>query len=145
MTDLPSPETTARRTTDDQVLPAITYALYLLGLATGGLTSVVGLIIAYAQRDRGGAMSRSHYEFLIRTFWLSIVLTVLLAVIGAVLVLVGLPLSLVLVGIPILAAGWASWVVLLPLVVVWYAVRCVVGVIFLARNEAYPRPRTWLV
>ena len=145
MTDLQSSQPPVRAGSDDQVLPAVAYGLYLLGLATGGLTSIAGLIVAYAQRDRAGPVGRSHYEFLIRTFWLTILISVALAVIGGILLAVGLPLSLLLIGIPLAALGGLSWAVLLPLVAVWYAVRCVVGVIFLARNEAYPRPRTWLV
>lgn len=129
---------------EDQVMPAITYALFLLGLVTGGVTSIVGLIIAYSQRESAGWRNRSHYDFLIRTFWLTLLLTVALAVIGGVLMLVGIPLSIVLVGIPLLALGGLSWLAL-GLIGVWYAVRCIVGVIFLARSEAYPRPRTWLI
>lgn len=129
---------------EDQAMPAITYALFLLGLATGGVTSIVGLIIAYSQRETAGWRNRSHYDFLIRTFWLTLLLAVGLAVIGGVLMLVGIPLSFVLVGIPLVALGGLSWVVM-GLLGVWYAVRCIVGVIFLARGEAYPRPRTWLI
>lgn len=51
---------------EDQVMPAITYALFLLGLVTGGVTSIVGLIIAYSQRESAGWRNRSHYDFLIR-------------------------------------------------------------------------------
>ena len=49
--------------------------------------------------------------------------------------------SLVLIGIPVMALGWmicgAIWI--------WFALRCVVGVIYLARDEAYPRPNAWLI
>lgn len=131
-------------TTEDQVMPAVAYGLFLLGLATGGITSIVGLIIAYAQRDSAGWRNRSHYDFLIRTFWLTVVGAVALAILGGVLMLVGIPLSIVLVGIPLVALGGLSWVAL-GLIGVWYAVRCIVGVIFLARAEAYPRPQTWLI
>jgi len=33
---------------------------------------------------------------------------------------------------------------ILALVGVWFAIRCIVGVIYLARDEAYPRPYTWM-
>jgi uncharacterized membrane protein len=144
MTELPPLEAPARTSSEDQVLPAAAYALYLLGLATGGITSILGLIIAYAQRERAGPTGRSHYDFLIRTFWLTLLATIVLAVAGALLMLIGIPLSIVLVGIPLVALGGVSWV-LMGLVGVWYAVRCIVGVIFLARSEPYPRPRTWLI
>jgi uncharacterized membrane protein len=120
---------------DDRTMPAVTYALYLLAFATG-ITAIVGVILAYVNRDTGGAKMRTHYVFLIRTFWMAIGW----CVVGAVLFAVGLPLSIVLVGLPLLALSWAIW----ALVGVWYAVRLVVGLIYLARGEAYPRPYSLL-
>jgi uncharacterized membrane protein len=122
-------------TTEDRTMPAIVYGLYLLTFATG-VTVFIGLILAYAQQGSAGARTRSHYTFLIRTFWLGIGW----ALLGGVLFLVGLPLSFVLVGIPLLMLSWAIW----GLLGVWYAIRCIIGVIYLARNEPYPRPRSIL-
>ena len=56
---------------EDKVLPAVVYGLYLLGF-TNGLTWIIGLIVAYANRDAAGPINESHYTFAIRTFWLSI-------------------------------------------------------------------------
>jgi uncharacterized membrane protein len=120
---------------EDRTLPAVVYGLYLLGLANG-LTIFIGLLVAYANRPGAGLGMRSHYTFLIRTFWLSIGWFA----IGAGLVMFGLPLSLVLVGIPIVALGWT----ICSLVAVWFAVRVILGVILLARGSAYPRPYAWL-
>lgn len=122
--------------TEDRTMPAVVYGLYLLGIANG-LTILLGLILAYAQRGDAGARMRSHYTFLIRTFWLWIVWVV----IGVVMIFWGAILSLILVGLPILALGW----LILGLVHVWFALRAIVGVIYLARGEAYPRPRSWLL
>lgn len=116
---------------EDRTLPAIVYALYLLGL-THGLTILIGLVIAYVSRDSAGPKMHSHYTFQIRTFWLSIGWFVL----GAAMLLVGVPLSLVLIGIPIVILGG----VICGLAWLWFAVRTVLGVIHLARDEAYPRP-----
>jgi len=119
------------RAAEDRTLPAIVYALYLVGLSHG-LTTVIGLIIAYANRDGAGPVMRSHYTWLIRTFWFSLGGFAL----GAVVLAVGIPLSLILVGIPLVALGGfvmaAAWV--------YCAVRSVIGVIFLARDEPMPRP-----
>jgi len=120
---------------DDRTAPAVAYALYLLGFATG-ITPLIGLIVAYANRSQAGPIAASHYTFLIYTFWL----TIAWFLIGGILVAVGFPLSFVLIGIPAFILGWA----ILALVGVWFAVRCVLGVIYLARGEAYPRPRNWL-
>lgn len=116
---------------EDRTLPAIVYGLYVLGL-THGLTILIGLIIAYVSRDGAGPRMQSHYTFQIRTFWLAIGWFVL----GAAMILVGIPLSLVLIGIPIVLIGGA----ICGLVWLWFAVRTVLGVIYLARDEAYPRP-----
>ncbi|HSV04702.1 MAG TPA: hypothetical protein VLI41_16010 [Phenylobacterium sp.] len=93
---------------------------------------MIGLIIAYANRDGAGPVMRSHYTWLIRTFWFSLGGFAL----GAVVLAVGIPLSLILVGIPLVALGGfvmaAAWV--------YCAVRSVIGVIFLARDEPMPRP-----
>lgn len=123
-------ETTAAPA-EDRTLPAICYALYLIGL-THGLTTIVGLIIAYASRDQAGPKMYSHYTWLIRTFWISLAAFA----VGGVALAVGLILSIVLIGIPIvMAAGLllgAAWV--------YMAVRLAIGIVYLARDEEYPRP-----
>lgn len=120
----------------DRLWPAAAYTLYFLGLCNG-LTILIGLIIAYANRYSPDPGVRSHYEFLIRTFWIGLGA----ALLGAALVAVGAVLSIILIGIPILFVGGA----LLSLLAVWYVVRLIVGAIYLARDEAYPRPTAWLL
>jgi len=133
MTDAPVIETRAE---EDKVLPAVVYGLYLLGF-TNGLTFVVGLIVAYVNRDTAGPINESHYTFAIRTFWLSIAWFL----IGALLLAFGIPLSLLLIGIPMMIAGGA----IIGAVSLWFVVRCVMGIYYLVRGEAYPRPLAWLI
>jgi uncharacterized membrane protein len=121
---------------EDRTMPAVVYALYLLGIVNG-LTVLLGLLLAYANRGHAGTLTRSHYTFLIRTCWLWLAW----AVIGGLLILIGAPLSLILVGLPVFALGW----LIVGLVHVWFAVRAIVGVIYLARDEPYPRPHSWLL
>jgi uncharacterized membrane protein len=121
---------------EDRTFPAIVYALYLIGIVSG-VTVLLGLVLAYIGRDRCGPKMRSHYTFLIRTCWLWIVW----ALIGLALVFWGAIFSLILIGLPFLWLGWAIF----GLIHTWFAVRAIVGVVYLARDEAYPRPRTWLV
>ena len=120
---------------EDRTVPAIVYGLYLLAFATG-ITAIIGLVVAYASRATAGDVARSHYDFLIRTFWMGIGW----ALIGGCLLLFGIPLSLILVGIPLVIVGG----LILAVLGIWFGVRCVLGVIFLARNEPYPRPHSWL-
>lgn len=117
--------------TEDRTLPAVVYALYLIGL-THGLTTIIGLIIAYASRDQAGPRMQSHYIWLIRTFWIGVAAFL----IGLCLFVVSVPLSFILIGIPGLAIGGmlmgCGWI--------YMAVRLVIGLVHLSRGEEIPRP-----
>lgn len=139
MTDTSTPVEPAvlPRAEEDKVLPAVVYGLYLLGFASCAATTVIGLLVAYANRTTAGPINESHYTFAIRSFWL----TIGWFLIGLTLFILGLPLSILLVGIPVVAAG----AMIMGAVGVWFAVRCCVGIYYLVRGEAYPRPRSWLI
>lgn len=121
--------------TEDKTMPAVCYALYLLAFATG-ITAVVGLIIAYAQRSTAGPAMRTHYTFLIRTFWIGLLLAIVAGIAGGVLFAIGAVLTVILIGFPIMALAGLVWAV----AAIWFGVRCVVGLVYLSRGEAYPRP-----
>lgn len=108
---------------DDKTLPVVIYALHIASLVTGGLTSLIGVIIAYISRKDAPAWLASHYEFQIRTFWL----TLLFSVIGLILTPVG-------IGVVVLVA-----------VGVWLVVRCVVGLSTLLKGQPYPTPKAWML
>jgi uncharacterized membrane protein len=120
---------------EDRLMPAVTYGFYLIGLFTA-LPILLGAIIAYVMRGKAGPSARSHYDFLINTFWGSIALWL----VGGLMLLIGIPLSFVLIGIPLALVGWA----VVSLVWCWVLVRLVVGTVYLVRGEAHPRPRAWL-
>ena len=51
----------------------VTYALYAIGLLTAGLVAVAGLVVAYIKRDDvSGTYLRTHYDWLIKSFWWSL-------------------------------------------------------------------------
>jgi uncharacterized membrane protein len=118
--------------TDDKTMPAVCYGLYFLGFATAGLTSVVGVIMAYAQRGLASEAAWTHYTFMIRTFWLGLVWMFL----AGMLMGVGIPLSFILIGIPLVILAKLMF----GLGAVWYGLRLVLGVVHLSRDEPYPRP-----
>jgi uncharacterized membrane protein len=120
---------------EDHTLPTVVYALYLLGLING-LTVVIGLIVAYANRERAGPAMESHYIFQIRTFWIAIAWWV----IACVLLVYGIALAPFLIGIPLLVAGG----LIVAMTHIWFALRAILGLIHVSRGEAYPRPRSWL-
>jgi len=116
---------------EDKTMAVVCYALYLLAFATG-ITAIIGVIIAYTQRPTAGPVMESHYTFLIRTFWIGLVLMVA----GGVVCGVGALLTVILIGFPIMAVGW----LILLAASIWFGIRAILGLVFASRGEAYPRP-----
>ncbi len=67
-------------------------------------------------------MLRSHYQFQIRTFW-----------IGLLYLAIGIPLCMVLIGIPVL--GW--WLL-------WSLIRIIKGIMSVNEYKPIVNPRSWL-
>jgi uncharacterized membrane protein len=118
-------------TVEDRAMPAVIYALYILGLFHG-LTLIIGLIMAYALRGGAGPTNGSHYTYMIRTFWISFIWLA----IGAAIMLVSIPFAFILIGIPFLWLGGmicgGAWL--------WAMVRCIVGAVRLAEGAPIARP-----
>jgi uncharacterized membrane protein len=93
--------------------------------------------MAYANQGSAGPQARSHYAFLIRTFWIGFLWCCVAGMIFG----IGVPLSLILIGIPLLVLAK----IMFGVGAVWYGLRCIVGVIYLAQGEPYPRPQAWLI
>jgi uncharacterized membrane protein len=118
-------------------MPIVIYALYIVALFTGGLSMLLGVVLAYVLRGEAGPAARTHYTFLIRTFWGGAVLIVL----GVAMIMVGVPLLIVLVGLPIIIVG----ALLASVAHIWQLVRCVFGLYHAANGRPYPEPLTPLV
>ncbi len=101
--------------------PTIVSLLYLTSFITGGITSLVGIVLAHiwSGEDHVPWMT-SHYAYLIRTFWIA-----LLASLGA------MVLSFVLIGF-----------LLFPVIAIWVGVRSVLSLIKAQRQEPMPNPET---
>lgn len=100
-----------------KVLPIISWVAMLVGGA------LVGVIIAYIDRGTTTEKYATHYQYLIRTFW-----------IGLLFLLVSFVLSLLLVGFFLMMATG-----------LWYVIRCVKGLVLVIRDEQIDNPSTWLV
>ena len=98
----------------------IVYILYLASLLVG-VTALVGVVIAYVYQGEAPDWLKTHYRFQIRTFWL-----------GLLFGFVGLVLSVILVGYLVFV-----------FTAVWLVVRCVKGLQYAGRREAYPDPVGW--
>jgi uncharacterized membrane protein len=111
------------RFADQDTMPLIVYILYLAHFipVIGQVAAIVGLILAYVERDTAPAWLKTHYTFQIRTFW-----------IGLLYFFISCVLIVVLIGIPLLFAVW-----------IWFIVRCALGIARLLRSEPYPTPESW--
>lgn len=87
----------------------ITYLVFAASIVlTGGLGSLIGVIMAYIKRNEvRGTLYYDHLQFLIRTFWITLIGTV-----------VGGVLSFVLIGL-----------LILPVVAIWHIYRVVFGLV----------------
>ena len=109
------------RAADDPLMAHVVYGLYAIGYVTG-ITYIIGLILAYVKRsDARGTWVESHYTWQIRTFWYSLLLTV-----------IGVLLYIIII-------GWA----ILAMVAVWGIYRLVKGWIMLANRRPIDNPTGW--
>jgi uncharacterized membrane protein len=111
------------------------YVLYLLGFFTGAITTLIGLIMAYRLKDGAGALAHSHYVAAIRTFWL----TVVWSVISAVAACVAVPLCVILIGVPILVAAGLVFCAMQ----IWFVARCVIGLMTALEDRPYASRGAW--
>ena len=107
--------TTATRELDTSLVTVthVTYALHALGLAIGALgaasvvgsfvfgwPSIIAVVINYVKRgEASGTWLESHFTWQIRTFWFALLW-------ATVVFLVGLPLTLVIVGFAVWIVGF---------------------------------------
>ena len=102
--------------------PTIISLLYLSS-AVLGVTALVGVVLAYVWKGEAHAeWQTSHFEYLIRTFWIALVGT-----------MISLVLMLVLIGFVLLVA-----------VGVLVVVRCVLSLINAQKQMPMPNPQTLL-
>jgi uncharacterized membrane protein len=99
----------------------VIYILYLVGIVVG-VTSFVGVIMAYVNLGDGPEWVQSHYRFQIRTFW-----------IGMLYGFIGVLTCIIVVG-----------AFFLVFVMIWWIVRCVKGMQAISRGVPYEQPAAWL-
>jgi len=114
----------------------LVYILYLLSLLTGGLTFIIGVVIAYMNKDDSEEWLQSHYYFQVRTFWIGVVF---MGIVGLLFV-IGTLLLVLVVGALIIPIAWA----LFWLVFIWLVIRCVKGIKSIDASQSHPNPTTWM-
>jgi uncharacterized membrane protein len=91
----------------------------------GGIVGIIGIIMAYVKRgDAAGTWLASHYRWLIRTFWFSL----LWGCIGAIIFVL---LAIVFIGIVIGAAIWIA-------TALWVIYRIIRGYLLFKDNKPVP-------
>ena len=118
----PSPAPAPPPLVSNSQLALVVYILYLVSYAVGGVTALVGVIIAHIQVDQADPVQQSHYRFQIRTFW-----------VGLIYLMAGCLLAIILIGFLVLA--W--WFV-------WTLVRNIKGLLALNENRPIADPTSWL-
>jgi uncharacterized membrane protein len=99
----------------------IIYILYLVSFVIG-ITAIVGIVMAYINKDDPMPdYLKTHYRYMINTFWM-----------GLVMIVAGALLTIVIVGIFILL----FWMV-------WLIVRCIQGIKLLDSQQPVPNPESW--
>lgn len=131
---------------EDITLAAVCHGLMLAGFLTSGVTSLVGVILAYVKRDTPDPIGASHYRHAIRTFWIGVIGTAV--TMGILLLAVGLTgygsyqtrldtsgqaLSFGIIAgvVTLIAAGIA-----IVAVQIWVAVRAIIGLIKVSSDQA---------
>jgi uncharacterized membrane protein len=114
----------------------VTYALHALGLAIGafgaatvigtfvfGWPSIIAVVINYLKRGEArGTWLESHFSWQIRTFWFALLWTCIVAVLGALLVIV--------------LVGFAIWAIGLFVLGIWAIYRIARGWMRLQNRQA---------
>ena len=123
MSEMPkSEERQVTATPPDTTMAMVVYGLYLAGFVVG-FTPLIGVVIAYVYKGKGPHWLDEHYRYQIRTFWMSMVYTI-----------IALILSLVGIGLLLMVA-----------LAVWMIIRCVKGFKGLQEKRPPSNLETWLV
>lgn len=100
----------------------VIYICYLVGFVIG-ITTLVGIVLAYLNRGKSPAWVETHYTWAIRTFWIALLFGFI-------------SLLLLFVAIGFLTALATA---------IWAVVRIVIGLQAIGRSEPIKNPQSWLI
>ena len=103
----------------------IIYVLYLVGWVIPIIPPIIGLIMAYINRNDAPAWVQSHYQFQIGTFWIG----TLFFIIGCL--------------VATFIFNFIGWLIF-ALTMVWWIIRCVKGLKALFDGAPYANATTWV-
>jgi len=65
----------------------IVYGLYAIGFITGGMGTLAAVVLAYVKRaDAAGTIYASHFDWVLRTFWWSLLWGVISAILALIMI-----------------------------------------------------------
>jgi len=112
-----------------RTIATVNYALYIAGFFTGGLTALIGVVLAYARRGSASPSVRTHMNWQIRIFWHCVMAGIVIFLLHALVVGLGaLTFGVGLIFLPIVWALIACWLIW----TIWALIR---GLQRLGRNE----------
>lgn len=118
----PSSEQNSQALDRLRTLVLVAYGCFALGWFLGGVPVIAGLILLYLKRDdAAGTVYESHFTWLIRTFWMGL----LLGVIGAITF--------------VLLVGWF----VLVTACIWFLYRLIKGGLALMEQKPILNPTAW--
>ena len=100
----------------------VIYILYLVGWVIPVVVPIIGVILAYVNKDVAPPWLETHYQMQIRTFWIGL----LFGAISVVTVMI-----------------WIGWILGL-LTLIWWTIRCIKGLIRTFEGAPYENAETWL-
>lgn len=100
----------------------LVYILYLVGLMLA-FTTIIGIVMAYLNRGNSEDWIDSHYTYAIRTFWIGILYGFISFV--TMFIFIGFLLAIA--------------------TMVWFIIRCIVGLQALTRKEPVANVNSWLI
>lgn len=121
--------TTAALTSEDRMTALIAYVLMLFGIVTGA-TALLALFIAVMSQKTASDVLRSHYDFIIQTFWVAFFS------VAMVFALAGLWSFMGYAWLPSLGR------LVFLLVSLWVVVRSVIGILRLGEGDGIAELRT---
>lgn len=110
------------KTQNDSVGTAkLIYILQIVSTLTV-ITGIIGVIMAYVNKDDSNDWMQSHYQFQIRTFWIS----TLYIVFGTLTFYIGIG------------------IIILLFTFFWIVIRCAKGLKSLSNNQAIEKHKSWM-
>lgn len=101
----------------------LVYILYLVSFFTMGLTALMGLVLAFLNKSKAPEWLKTHYDFLIGTFWK-----------GLLFMVASMFLSIIYIGF---LSALAT--------VVWLIIRCIKGLKAVSNEQPIENPGSWLL